>query len=159
MKMDKKSLMKEIGNKLRTIREPLEYNHREMGAHLGIDKTSYYRYENGETPPKLMTLYKLGSKFDISLDWLIRGIEPVHCREREAKKEAEPPPPPPPPEPLEILPDDVKEMVEHMERIPVLRYKVLLYFLHLKEKYKETVEAAMKEKKEKKKESSEKPKF
>ncbi|NIM12336.1 MAG: hypothetical protein GTO45_09500 [Candidatus Aminicenantes bacterium] len=102
-----------------------------------------------------MTLYKLGSEFDISLDWLIRGIEPMHCQEREAKKEAEPPPP----EPLETLPDDVKELVEHMEQIPVLRYKVLLYFLHLKEKYKETIETAMKEKKEKKKESSKKPEF
>jgi transcriptional regulator with XRE-family HTH domain len=155
--MDQKTLMKEIGNKLKEIREPSGYNHREMGERLGIDKTSYYRYENGETPPKLMTLYKLGSEFDISLDWLIRGIDPMHCKEREVKKEAEPPlppPPPPPPAPVEILPDDVKELVEHMDRIPVLRYKILLYFLHLKEKYKETVDAVMKEKKEKKKESA-----
>jgi hypothetical protein len=39
-------------------------------------------------------------------------------------------------------------MVEIMEKVPVLRYKVLLYFHDLKGEHKEMIEAAIKDKNE-----------
>jgi transcriptional regulator with XRE-family HTH domain len=143
--MDRKSLLREIADRLRKIREPLGYNHREMGERINAKRSSYTRYESGETFPKMMTLYKLGNKFDISLDWLIINKGPMYYKEKEVNEEkiaAEPP------FHEKTLSDDVKELVEIMGKVPVLRYKVLLYFHELKVEHKEMIEAAMKDKKE-----------
>ncbi len=103
-----------------------------MAGRLGVVRSSYARNEYGETPPKLMTLYNLANHFNISLNWLLLNEGPMHLK--ETKKEPEPSPGPP---------DDVKEMVELMERVPILRYKALLYFHDLKKEHKEMIEAAM----------------
>ena len=39
---------------------------------------------------------------------------------------------------------DVKELLEHMEHIPLLRHEVLAFFYRFKEEYKEMVETTMK---------------
>lgn len=144
--MDKKTLMKDIGSKLRKIREPLGYNHREMGERIRAERSSYTRYENGQTFPQTITLYELGNKFDISLDWLILNKGPMYYKEKEAikevKEEKEEVPPAPP---EKVLPDDVKELLDLIEQVPVLRYKVLLHFHDLKEEHKEMIESAMKD--------------
>jgi transcriptional regulator with XRE-family HTH domain len=136
IKMDKKSLMKDIGYKLSKIRKTFKFNPMGMARRLGVERSSYARNEYGQTPPKLMTLYNLASNFNISLNWLLLNEGPMHLKEKETKKEPEPSPGPP---------DDVKEMVEIMEKVPVLRYKVLLYFNNLKEEHKEMIGSAMKD--------------
>lgn len=134
--MDKKSLMKDIGYKLSKIRKTFKFNPMGMARRLGVERSSYARNEYGETPPKLMTLYNLAINFNISLNWLLLNEGPMHLKEKETKKEPEQSPEPP---------DDVKKMVEIMEKVPVLRYKVLLYFHDLKGEHKEMIEAAMKD--------------
>ena len=143
--MDRKSLLREIAERLRKIRKPLGYSQKEMGEFLNAERSSYTRYESAETFPKMMTLYKLGNKLDISMDWLIINKGPMYYKEKEVNEEkaaAEPP------TPGKTLPDDVGELVEIMDKVPVLRYKVLLYFYELKGEHKEMIEAAMKDKKE-----------
>ena len=137
--MDKKSLMKDIGFKLSKIRKTFKFRSMEMAGRLDVGRSSYARNEYGETPPKLMTLYNLANNFNISLNWLLLNEGPMHLKEKETKKEPEPSPGPP---------DDVKEMVEIMEKVPVLRYKALLYCHDLKKEHKEMIEAAMKNKEE-----------
>jgi transcriptional regulator with XRE-family HTH domain len=148
--MDRKTLVKDVASKLRKIREPLGYNHREMGELLSAQRSSYTRYEKGETFPREVALYRLGEKFDISLDWLILDRGPMYYKEKEAikeekkeeKKDTEPP------APGKTLPDDVLELVEVMEQVPILRYKVLLYFHELKKEHKEMIESPGKDKTE-----------
>lgn len=138
--MDKKTLMKDIGYKLRKIRESSRYRPHEMADFLGTWQSTYSRYEKGETPLNLLTLYKLTNRFNISLDWLIRGKGPMHDNEKEPNQK---------PEPnhkeqnlLEILGEDVKELLEHMVQIKLLRYEILVYFHKFKEKHKAKVDAA-----------------
>ena len=117
-----------------------------MGELLGAQRSSYTRYEKGETFPMEVALYRLGEKFDISLDWLILDRGPKYYKEKEAikeeKKETEPP------ANVKTLPDDVLELVEVMEQVPILRYKVLLYFHELKKEHKEMIESPVTDKKE-----------
>jgi transcriptional regulator with XRE-family HTH domain len=139
-------MLKEIAHKLRKLREPLKLNHREMAERLRLDKSTYTRYENADNAPSFTTLRKLGTEFGISLDWFVlnRGlkyyaeIEKKLKEAEEAKKE---------PNPLANLPGDGKDLLDHMERIPTLRYEVLLFFHRYKEEHKDKVEEAMKEKK------------
>ena len=142
--MDKKSLVKETGYKLRKLRESKKWTHREIAEHLDLDKSSYSRYEDGSIPPRFTTLCKLGTDFGLSLDWFILNRGPMHYEEigkklkvaEEVKKEPEP-------SPLDDLSDDVIEMLEHMKQIPTLRYEVLLFFHKFKKEHKERVEEAM----------------
>ena len=49
---------------------------------------------------------------------------------------------------LEILGEDVKELLEYMVQIKLLRYEILVYFQKFKEKHKAKVDAAMQNEKE-----------
>ncbi len=135
--MDKKTIMREIGYKLKKLRESLRYRIFEMADYLGNERTSYTRYELGQTPPKLMTLYKVAEKFDISLDWLIRNKGPMYFKQKQGNQTE------PPPTPADAPPDDIKELLDHMQDIPLLRYEVLTMFHKFKEKNKDMVEQAM----------------
>jgi hypothetical protein len=61
----------------------------------------------------------------------------IEEKEKELKVEPEPT--------LDSLPDDVRELIEYIERFPVLRYEILLFFHKFKKENKETDDAAMKE--------------
>ena len=139
--MDKKTLMKDIGYKLRKIRESSRYRPHEMADFLGTWQSTYSRYEKGETPLNLLTLHKLANRFNISLDWLILSKGPMYYNEKELNQE---------PEPnqteqklLETLGEDVKELLEYMAQIKLLRYEILVYFQKFKEKHKAKVDAAV----------------
>ena len=120
---------------LKYIRENLKYSQREMADRLGIYNASYSRHENGETMPMVTTLYKLGNMFNISLDWLIQNKGPMYYSEKEetgANGEIS-----------KELRQDVNELLEHMEKIPLLRYEILASFHKFKEAHKEMVIEAM----------------
>ncbi len=130
--MDKRSVLRETGSKLRTFRETLKLKVSEMADGIGNERTGYIRYEQGKTPAKLMTLYKLAEKYDLSLDWLIRNKGPMYYKEKEMKEAK-------PITTLDSLPNDIKELLDHMEKVPLLRYEVLAFFLKFKDKNKEMV--------------------
>ncbi len=138
--MDKKTLMKDIGYKLRKIRESSRYRPHEMADFLGTWQSTYSRYEKGETPLNIITLYKLANRFNISLDWLIRGKGPMYYNEKEVGQKSEPDHTEQ--QLLQILGEDVKELLEHMVQIKLLRYEILVYFQKFKEKHKTKVDAA-----------------
>jgi len=139
--MDRKTLLKDVGDKLRKARKPLKYSQNEMADRLDAYRTSYHRYERGETSPQLTALYELAKTFDISLDWLIADKGPMYFKEKEVKEKPEPAADTP-----QTTQEDIKELIEHMEQIPLLRYEVLVMFHKFKEDRKEIVETAMKNK-------------
>lgn len=133
--MDRKKLMREIGEKLRNIRNSLNLRNFQMADSLGIYRTSYYRNELGETAPQLSGLYQLGKLYDISMDWLILDRGPKYYKEKEILKtgeivkQSEPIPP--------IAYDrDVKQLLDYMENVPLFRHEVLVMFYKFKEQYK-----------------------
>ncbi|HLP46979.1 MAG TPA: helix-turn-helix domain-containing protein [Candidatus Kapabacteria bacterium] len=132
--MDRKKLIREMGEKLRRIRDSLNLRNFEMADRLGIYRTSYYRNELGVTAPQLTALYQLGKLYDISMDWLILDRGPLHYKEKEfpitaESAKIEPVPP--------IAGDrDVKELLDYMERVPLFRHEVLVMFYKFKDQYK-----------------------
>lgn len=146
--MNMKDLTKEVAYKMRKIRQSLKCSNSQMAAKLGVERSTYNRNEEGRTLPGISTLLKLGNYYDISLDWLLRNKGPMYCKEKIVEKEKEVKIEEPKPDPfakvLETLGDEAKELLEHMERIPLLRYEVLVLFHKFKEERKEMVERAMK---------------
>lgn len=140
--MDRKNLLIEIGYKIRKVREALKLKNSELADDIGFNRSSINRYESGKTPPGIKTLYRLGEKFNISLDWLICNKGEMFYKEmvvNEPQKETIDVPLPPPQPTLDSLPGDIRELLEHMERIPLLRYKILTHFLEFKGQNKELV--------------------
>jgi transcriptional regulator with XRE-family HTH domain len=131
------SLLKEMGNKLRQLRQNLKETRSQMADRLGIWRSTYIRNENGETPISYKTMISLVNRFGVSLDWMVLNKGPMYYKEKEVKNEQ-------PPNPLDSLNPDFKELIEHMERIPMLKHEMLLSFCKFKEDRKDLVEAAMK---------------
>lgn len=144
--MNRKDILKDIGYRLKKVREALNNSGPQMAYEFGLMRSSYLRNESGKTCPGIITMRILGNKFDISLDWLICEKGPMFYREKEQKQqelskaalEVKPAP-----ETLDSLPGDIRELLEHMKRIPLLRYETLASFHKFKQEYKEMVSAAM----------------
>jgi len=134
VKMNRKEIRKEAGIRFKKMREALKVSQGELSARLGVGRASYAKYERGDAFPPLDSLMVLVKTFDLSLDWLISGRGPMLYKEKEQ------------PEKITALEDvmkDVKDLLVHMERIPLLRYKVLSFFQEFKLEYKELVESSM----------------
>jgi DNA-binding XRE family transcriptional regulator len=133
--MDRKTLLKNIGQKLNDIRSSLKLDGFQMADRIGAYRTSYRHYEMGDTAPQLTCLYRLAHTDNISLDWLIVDRGPKFYKEQETP--IQPLPVPEPPKETETLPPiayerDVKELLEYMEQDPLLRHELLLTFYKYK---------------------------
>lgn len=110
-----------------------------MADKLGISRGSYKRNEKGETIPETFTLYFLGNSLNISLDWLLRDIDPMYCtggtpgRKTKEKSSVS-----------HSGGDDVNELLRHMERIPLLHHEVMTVFHKFKAEHKDMIEEAIK---------------
>jgi transcriptional regulator with XRE-family HTH domain len=169
MLMKEKRLLQEAGVKLKKLREQLNYSPKEMGARLGVTRTAYWKNENGRAFPGYQSLKRLSDDYDISMDWFIFNKGPKYYKEKEREKELEELKKELEMEKMknaeleaegetgadenetsaeekaagmEMNPE-VKELLAHMERIPVLYHEVMLHFHKFKIESKELVEASM----------------
>jgi len=133
--MNENKALKEIGTRLERLREQFNYSREKMAVQCGLTKSGYYKNERGQSLPKLSTLERLSRNCDLSMDWLFFGKGPMLFNEKEtqAKKvipvenqqeeiTAETA------QNLEPVMPDVKDLLAHMEKDPLLRYKVLVCF-------------------------------
>lgn len=129
--MTDKRLMRELGQRFRKLRKELGFSQGEFARILGIGKTSYAKYENGETFPRVPFLQGIGAAYDVSLDWLILQRGTMFRKEKGGFGQGSS--------------EEIQELIEHMEHIPLLRYGVLQYFHQFKQDNKDLVESSMKE--------------
>lgn len=141
-KADKKRLVKEVGVRLKELREALQLKQDRMASHFGTARTNYTKNENGETLPNIHALNVLAGLFDVSLDWLLCGKGPMFYKEkgeqagdRETQEAFG----------SQMAMKDVRDLMEDMDCIPLLRYEVLSFYYRFKRDNKELVEETMKE--------------
>lgn len=72
--------MKQIGNRLRTLREGLSLSQAKMAELLGITQSSINRYEHGQSTPPVDLLRKYADFFDVSMDYIF-----ARCDEPQGK--------------------------------------------------------------------------
>ena len=65
----------------RSLRITHDYTQKYVADYLGVERTTYVRYENGRTEAPYHFLFKLGSLYSCSIDYLLG-------RDFETKKEA-----------------------------------------------------------------------
>jgi transcriptional regulator with XRE-family HTH domain len=145
MQMDIKSLKSAVSNRLIELRQSLHFSTKKMAEYFMVSATTYHRYEQGKMLPGFTALYSAAKKLGISLDWLVCSKGPVYYKEIEKKDQVE--------EKKEIHKDlltgssgeEIKDLLEHMNRIPLLRHEVLVYFYKFKTEHKDMVVEGMAE--------------
>lgn len=65
-----------FGRRLSVVRGDIKQD--EFAAQLGMNKTTYARYEQGKYPPDLYFLQMFCERFNLNTEWLIFGTGPTH---------------------------------------------------------------------------------
>jgi transcriptional regulator with XRE-family HTH domain len=134
--MDINSLKSAFSKRLTGLRQSLNYSTKEMGDCFNTTPISYRRYEQGKMVPGFLSLYFVAEELGVSLDWLVCSKGPVYYKDKEKKQS------------LQNLisgtsEEEIKDLLEHMNRIPLLRHEVLACFYKFKADHKELVAEGM----------------
>ncbi|MCP5104946.1 MAG: helix-turn-helix transcriptional regulator [bacterium] len=150
MRSKKRAPVKAIGSRLLKVREEAGYSRNQMAARIGITANGLGKNETGLNIPCLESLHYLSETRGISMDWLFFNKGPERFSEKSRReKELE----------LEVeklkrkheqrervsalaVKPEVGELLEYMERSPVLYYEIMLYFQKFKGEDKELPEEA-----------------
>ncbi|MCP5103007.1 MAG: helix-turn-helix transcriptional regulator [bacterium] len=129
--MNVKDFRKEISLRFKKVREVLNCSQEKMAARLEVERVSYTKYESGKALPGHYRLNILARHFDVSLDWLIADKGPMFYKGKVNAVED-----------TEEFTAEMKELFDHMSRIPLLRHEVLSCFHKFKLDYKDLVESS-----------------
>ena len=66
---------KDIGNRIKELRELSDISVQEIAQELSIDEETYIQYENGEVDIPASFIYKIANKFHVDLSLLLTGEE------------------------------------------------------------------------------------
>ena len=62
--------MKELGNRLRALRESIQLSQAKFAEIIGSTQSSLNRYENGQATPSVELLRNYADYFDVSMDYI-----------------------------------------------------------------------------------------
>lgn len=134
----KLQLKQEIGARMRKVRKSLGLTQIQIVTHFPIGRANYSRIEKGEIFPGAEILNTLHSKFDISLDWLLTGSGDMYTRQTPEEPEAVE-------ESITLgdYPDEMKDLLLHMNGVPMVKHAVLGFFIEYKTRNKNFIAPLM----------------
>jgi transcriptional regulator with XRE-family HTH domain len=134
----KARLREEIGARLRQVRTALSLTQEEMVAHFDIRRANYSRIEKGQIFPGISIIKILRDRFNVSVEWLICNDGPMFLTgDRATGNRAEQPAAGKINTPGKSFGDNASEvhhMLDCMEKVPILKHAILVFFLQYKYK-------------------------
>ena len=127
----KRQLRREIGQRMRKIRKTLGLTQDQMVSPFTIGRANYSRIEKGEIFPQATILHTLRTKFNISLDWLISNEGEMYLNENKELIDTAN---------FGEYADEVRDMLFHMENVPMIKHALLGYFIEYKVKNKKIID-------------------
>lgn len=76
--MERQNRYSDVGIRIKRIREEQGLSYAEFARELGITKSMAYNIESGRVSAKESILRLMAYRFDVRLDFLINGSEPVY---------------------------------------------------------------------------------
>lgn len=77
--------MKELGKRLRVLRESVARSQAKLAPELGTTQSSINRYENGQAAPPIDLLRKYADYFDVSMDYIFARCDDPRGKLYESK--------------------------------------------------------------------------
>jgi len=126
MKM-KDQLKKEVGQRLRNIRNKIGVTQQKFVTNFGVGRADYSRIEKGQIFPGPAILHVLHYEYNVSLDYLIGGTGDMFNIVPDPQLTAL----------LRFLEVDdsapeIKEMLAYMANVPMVKHAMLSFFFHYK---------------------------
>lgn len=118
----KNELKKEVGRRLYQFRKEIGLTQRELVASLDIGNANYSRIERGEVFPGIPMLQTLQNEFNLSSDWLILNQGGMFRGSEEKDQYIR----------LADYGEDIRDLLYHMAKIPMVKHMVLSYYLKYK---------------------------
>lgn len=87
------TIIKTVAATIRQLRKNAGYTQDKVSRLLNIQRATYCNYENGSRAPSLETIIALAELYQVSVDYLVRGIDAVPCTgilSKELFKEVDP---------------------------------------------------------------------
>lgn len=81
--------LKELGKRIKTVREELHMIQKEFAAKLGISGSLLSQVESGRKNPVYEFLHKLMKDYHVSLDWLFTGKGEMFLKMKSEKEPGE----------------------------------------------------------------------
>ena len=77
--------MQSFGERLAELRVRCGYTQKVIGERVGVSKSAFANYENGERQPNFDTIVKIADALDVSVDYLLgRTDQPFMARSQES---------------------------------------------------------------------------
>lgn len=70
--MEEKELCKQIGKRIRELREEAGVSQQELALRCGFETSNMCRIEAGNTNPTIVTLYKISSALQVNLERMMQ---------------------------------------------------------------------------------------
>ena len=77
--------MKIFGERIRALRESLNFSQVKFAETFGIGQSSVVRYEKGEASPTLELLVKIADYYDVSLDYILGRTDNPQGKQYDCK--------------------------------------------------------------------------
>lgn len=72
---------------LKELRISMKKTQKEVADFLGVDRTTYVKYENGNTKPNLDNIKRLAEYFNVTTDYLLGKSDPPESDSSESKND------------------------------------------------------------------------
>lgn len=133
---EKAMFKKEIGARIRQVRNMLGYTQEKMVDFFDCGRANYSRIEKGEVFPNPTMLKALNKKFKVSLPWLICNKGQMLERKTRKSRDID----------IECLEEaEIRELFLYMDTVPMVKHAVLGFFLEYKGKNKRLIEPLLKQ--------------
>jgi transcriptional regulator with XRE-family HTH domain len=128
--------IKNIGQRLRQVREFFKFTQHRMAEVLKIQDVTYKKNERGLHLVNMHSLERLHDELGVSAEWLLFENGPIYWKnirekEDENKQAAL----------LErdLFMEEVEEMVEMLKQVPMIRHSVMGHYQDCKIRYKDLI--------------------
>jgi transcriptional regulator with XRE-family HTH domain len=123
--------------RLKKIREALNFNQREFSSQLDISEASYSEFENGKHKPRYGFLYKIAKEFHVNLYYLLFGEGEMFIdRTGTPANEIED---------FAVNREDFKEFMWYFRRSRILQYLMLGHYRTIMQTNRESIEKEVEE--------------
>ncbi len=134
----KKELVNEISNiseRMKEVRKRLGLTMDRMADSMGFSKSIISEVESGKKKPPFVYILGLYHEFNVNIMYLFSG-EGEMFLENQVR--------------LDKLPPEIHQMVSMMEKVPAVKYAMLLHFSEYRQRNKDIIEKTLQENQENK---------
>lgn len=84
-----KTVMQEIGGRIRKARELAGLTQADLGRQIGVQAAAVSKYEKGDADPGTVTLAKIAEIGGVTVDWLVTGKGDLYAEPRATDPQLE----------------------------------------------------------------------